>query len=276
MLLNGSAMHDFKEYETHDFNMDILDDDKRDSIFNKQTTFVPKANRKYKVVKRVNQKDSDANEQIFSELGEEFDYKPWHIGGILSHPEFAHIKINIIYKNDIKVCYKCKEEALNDGYTNFNKGVINSKGIIYPFTGIRGDAKDLWRRVKILKTEKQVEFVKANTYPSQKQAIESSDVVIWACGYKSKHLPVYVKNSLSGENENLDFQKIGSYQYEVDDELRLIPKNSNKTYNIFGIGLGYSIKTTNKHVNAEKILNSRADGVRLYITIVPFILFKHL
>lgn len=57
---------------------------------------------------------------------------------------------------------------------------------------------------------------------------------------------------------------MGFNQFEVDDDLRLVVKNSTKTYNLFGIGLGYSIKTSNKHVKAEKNLNSRADGVRLY------------
>lgn len=86
----------------------------------------------------------------------------------------------IIYRNDIKVNYKSKEEAQMDGYTNYTKSCINSKGIIYPFTGIRGDAKQLWRKVKVLKTEKRVEFVRANTYAAQKVAIANSDVVIWA------------------------------------------------------------------------------------------------
>lgn len=203
-------MHDFREYQNHEFDTDIFDPEKRDHIFNRQAITVPKANQKYTTTKSVNPTDTDEteNETIFSELGEEFSYEPWHIGGILSHPDFAHIKINIIYKNDIKVMYKSKEEAMMDGYTNFNKGVLNSKGIIYPFTGLRGDAKDLWRRIRILKTEKQIEFVKANNYHSQKMAIKSSDVVIWACGYESKQLPVTIQNPLSGERENLEFKKI--------------------------------------------------------------------
>jgi hypothetical protein len=210
MLLNGTAMHDFREYENHEFDIDIFDPEKRALIFNKHAISVPKANKKYKTTKSLKLTDADGteNETIFSELGEELDYEPWNIGGILSHPEFAHIKINIIYKNDIKVMYKSKEEAMMDGYTNFSKGVVNSKGIIYPFTGLRGDAKDLWRRVKVLKTEKQIEFVKANNYHSQKQAIKSSDVVIWACGYESRQLPVTIQNPLSGERENLEFKKI--------------------------------------------------------------------
>ena len=163
-----------------------------------------------------------------------------------------------------------------DGYNNFTKNCINSKGIIYPFTGLRGDAKQLWRQIKIMKNESRVELVKANTYSLQKTAIKHSDVVIWACGYESNHVPVMMQNPLTNKLEPIDFKKTGIKQYEVDDNLKIINKGSSKNLNVFGIGLGYSIKTSNKHIKAEKNLNSRADGVRLYGTIVPYILFPYI
>lgn len=161
-----------------------------------------------------------------------------------------------------------------DGYTYFTKSCINSKGYIYPFTGLRGDSKQLWRQVKILKTEKRVEFVKATTYTAQKSAIKDSGAIIWACGYESKPIPITHLNPLNNVQETLEFRKAGNSQFEVDDNLKLIIKNSSQDYNIFGIGLGYSIKTSNKMVKAEKNLNSRADGIRIYCSIVPFILHK--
>jgi hypothetical protein len=179
MLLNGSAMHDYKDFESHDFDIEFFDPENRNIMFKTQRKRVPKEGRKYRQIKRI--KNNDSQEPFeFSALGEEFEYSPWTIGGLLNHQDFAHIKIKIIYKHDIKVHYKSKEEALMDGFTNFNKNCINSKGIIYPFTGIRGDAKQLWRRVKILKSEDKVEFIKANNYSAQKTAIKNSDVIIWA------------------------------------------------------------------------------------------------
>ena len=108
----------------------------------------------------------------------------------------------------------------------------------------------------------------------RKRLLNNSDVVIWAWGYESRPIPITVHNPLSNKLEVLDCKRVGQNQFEVDDDLRLVVKNSIKTYNLFGIGLGYSIKTTNKHVKAEKNLNSRADGVRLYATIVPFVLYS--
>ena len=267
-------MHDFQETDDHEFKSDIFNSDKIESSWNKPKASIPKGNRKYKVIQKV--KEGDNSVHVYSELGEEFEYKPWYVGGILTHPDFAHIKIKIIYKNDIKINYKSSEEAQMDGFTNFNKDVINSKGNIYPFTGLRGDAKELWRKVKVLRTEKRIEFVQANSYPLQKQAIKTSNIIIWAWGYESLQLPFFEYNSVTGRKEKLEFKRMGNYQYEVDNDLRLIPKNSEKLFNIFGIGLGYSIKTTNKHINAEKKLNSRADGVRLYMHVVPYVLLNNL
>ena len=72
----------------------------------------------------------------------------------------------------------------------------------------------------------------------------------------------------------------GFNQFEVTDnlELRLLngdPTDS-KPLNIFGIGLGYSVKTSNAFVGAEKTLNTRADGVKLYHTVVAEVLLSNL
>ena len=273
MLINGSAMYDYKDYQPQEFDMDFFDPELREQMFTKQKAKVPKESRKYRCTRRIKSKLEHPPSE-FSELGEEFEYLPWNVGGILSHPDFCHIKIKIICKNELKVNYKLKEEAAMDGYTNFTNNCINSKGIIYPFTGLRGDAKQLWRRVTILKTEDQIEFIKANNQASQKLAIKNSDVVIWACGYESKPIPININNPLMNKQEPLDLKRVGTNQFEVDDDLRLVVKNSSNVYNLFGIGLGYSIKTTNKHIKAEKDLNSRADGVRLYVSIVPTVLFS--
>lgn len=51
----------------------------------------------------------------------------------------------------------------------------------------------------------------------------------------------------------------------------LIWTNGSKV-NFYGFGLGFSIKTSNPFVKAEKSLMSKADGVKLYHTILSEIL----
>lgn len=44
--------------------------------------------------------------------------------------------------------YKKVQDAEKDGYTNFKKSdFTNSNGYLYSFTGLRGDAKDLYKKV---------------------------------------------------------------------------------------------------------------------------------
>ena len=61
---------------------------------------------------------------------------------------------------------------------------------LYSFTGLRGDAKELYRKV-IRGEEKRVQFIKAVTVEEQTPFIKDADLVIWACGYQTNFIPVY-------------------------------------------------------------------------------------
>lgn len=59
------------------------------------------------------------------------------------------------------------QAAAQDGYTEYDKKLDLSKGgIVYPFTGIRGDSKELWQKVRNGQ-ERFVELVRADTHEYQ-------------------------------------------------------------------------------------------------------------
>lgn len=150
---------------------------------------------------------------------------------------------------------------------------------MYPFTGLRGDAKELWRRAR-RNQEPKLTLVRADTPQEQKHVLKSSDIVIFATGYQSKHVPVFDQNG-----QKVHFKMLGSpaqsnvqgptSTYEVDAHCRLLPINSSTSPakplesvvggGIFGIGLGYSLKTTDNLVQAEMKATSKADSVGLYV-----------
>ena len=67
-----------------------------------------------------------------------FDYK--------SLPTFGDADIKIIYRDRIRVFYGKVESAIADGYTDFDANAFSAKrGFLYSFTGLRGDAKRLYR-----------------------------------------------------------------------------------------------------------------------------------
>jgi hypothetical protein len=58
--------------------------------------------------------------------------------------------VKIIYREKVKVYYSTLTGAHADDYHD-GDGTSTSKSpnsIVYPFTGIRGDAKDLWRKAR--------------------------------------------------------------------------------------------------------------------------------
>jgi uncharacterized protein (UPF0333 family) len=65
-----------------------------------------------------------------------------------------------LYRDKIKVFYNNKDEAKADNYFEFNDDeYANSNGYIYSYTGLRGDAKNLYRKIKN-NEETRVELVK--------------------------------------------------------------------------------------------------------------------
>jgi len=73
-----------------------------------------------------------------------------------------------------------------DGYHEFKEEDFKKDGYLYSFTGLRGDAKDLYLRV-MRGEERRVALIQAPTATEQHQFVTEADVVIWACGYTTKN-----------------------------------------------------------------------------------------
>jgi hypothetical protein len=75
-----------------------------------------------------------------------------------------------LHRSAIRVFYATKKEADADGYADI--GLVNRfTGQIHPFGGLRGDAKALWRDIKMSK-ETRVRLVQLKSdIPVQQQSI---------------------------------------------------------------------------------------------------------
>ena len=61
---------------------------------------------------------------------------------------FEEASIKIIYRDRIRVFYDTVQQAKQDGYTDFNERHYSKKdGYVYSYTGLRGNAKTLYKRV---------------------------------------------------------------------------------------------------------------------------------
>ena len=71
----------------------------------------------------------------------EFDYKEM--------PNFEAGDIKILYRENIRVFYNKVQFAQQDGYKEYKQSVFSNKnGYLYSFTGLRGDAKTLYKSIK--------------------------------------------------------------------------------------------------------------------------------
>ena len=74
-------------------------------------------------------------------------------------PAFGPGDIKILYKDCIRVFYSKVQNAHHDNYSEFKSTVFTNKnGYLYSFTGLRGDAKTLYKAVKDGK-EKRLQLI---------------------------------------------------------------------------------------------------------------------
>ena len=74
-----------------------------------------------------------------------------------------NVKVKIIHREAIKVNFGSRQAALDEEYDDFPSNCVNGYGVVYPFTGIRGDAKALWKQIKNNTKKDQIRLVKAAT-----------------------------------------------------------------------------------------------------------------
>ena len=91
-----------------------------------------------------------------------FSYKEWDYEQERDEPKhFEAGSIKILYRDKIRVFYGTVNQAKADDYQMFNENLFTNKnGFVYSYTGLRGDAKRLFRCINQGK-EKRVRYVKA-------------------------------------------------------------------------------------------------------------------
>lgn len=174
-------------------------------------------------------------------------------------PAFAvseFLDITVCHRSIIKVSYPSVEEANKDGYKTYDKKCMNSKGKIYPFVGIRADAKEIFRNF-LNKKENRIKFIQTATEREQDSIVRMSDILLYALGYKTQEVTFF---NLKNMSLLFNSGKFRDEPYVVNNQLNLISPESITYENVYGIGQGYSI-------NAPEIVNGkriRADSVFLY------------
>eukprot|EP00347_Sterkiella_histriomuscorum_P013633 403363974 len=202
-----------------------------------------------------------------------FQYDDWNFDYQNMIPDYEDYAIEILYRDHIRVFYNKVSDAEQDGYTEFESDKFQKKdGYLYSFTGLRGDAKDLYLKIQ-RGQEKRVALIQAKTVEEQRQYVERADVVIWACGYQTSKLII---KDTDRRKLNLS-QKVENTQYDVDGKCRLMLADGQVLAKVFGCGIAYPVRTKDgMMVSNPNMTNPRADSFSLYMNFVGDQLLKNL
>ena len=119
-----------------------------------------------------------------------FQFQRWNFDPALLDNCLGEGSIKILYRDRIRVFYSTVQQARLDGYTDFSEKFFSRKdGYLYSYTGLRGNAKSLYKRV-INGQEKRITLVQAPTPKEQEEHVRAADLVIWACGYQTNRIQV--------------------------------------------------------------------------------------
>jgi hypothetical protein len=202
----------------------------------------------------------------------EYDHATEGIEHDLLKEEGAYIKI--LYRDRIKVFYSRVKDAEFDGYTDFKPlSFSNKNGFLYSFTGLRGDAKRLYKRI-MKGEEKRVQLVKAETPDLQRPILEDADVIIWAAGYHTTRIQI---KDFEGKEIGLS-QRVPFTQFDVDNKCRLLTSDNSILTKTFGTGIAYPLRTSDGMIIPDAATaskgNPRADSFSLYLNFVADTILK--
>ena len=96
------------------------------------------------------------------------------------------ISIKILHRSKIRVFYPTVNDAYKDSYYDF---LADKNGYIYSYTGLRGNAKALFKDIDHGK-ESRVKLIETPSYKEQRKHVEKADLVIYACGYESNEINI--------------------------------------------------------------------------------------
>ena len=141
----------------------------------------------------------------------------------------------------MKVFYINAAAARKDGYTDFDtKKFPRDSSIVYGYTGLRGDAKELYKKIG-KGEEKRVQIIEAPTVSEQEKFVNEADIVIWATGYQSSKIPIFnwKEQRIKLSSQSMDGNTTMA-QYDVDDLSRVYHADGRRTFSrVYGMGVGF-------------------------------------
>jgi hypothetical protein len=170
--------------------------------------------------------------------------------------------ISLMYRSKLKLFYPSRDEALAEGYRDFNDNdICPLTKKVFRLAGLRLDSRDLLRQIMGLSgtTERRVKLVdlKKENADTIEKKLKEADLIIPAFGFKSRTVPVYTsvghKWKLMGEHGNA---LVNKFCQVIDCDGIPLP-------NVYGIGLASGFVPWGK-LGGEPGFSGQTNGLWLY------------
>ncbi len=210
---------------------------------------------------------------------------------------FRRNDVMILHRSRIKVHFASDQEARSVGYRYLPEEAQGSwRKSIYPFGGLRGDAKRLYLTKKN-GTERRLQTKQVQNHKELLLTLKKSKplVVVWAGGYEANSIPILdhlgnevqiVKDS-RGQYMTDNFSQLQFLKSKINDDknndrnkgnsksnktastaadVNSVNKIEAETLNkCFAIGLGAGLPSGREEIGGELLDGTRADGFNVYV-----------
>lgn len=181
----------------------------------------------------------------------------WKLLENLKDVNFASGAIKVFVRSGVKLFYENVAEARADGYKfDEQEDVCPVTGRVYRYSGIRGDAKALYKAI-VDYQEPRVKLCRSTELNDA--VLDEAAVIISAVGYEAIDVPLY----------GPDGSKIGPLldangRIDVDDQARVLDFNGGVVPGIFGIGHGHGFKPS-KEIGGERSASKHTvDSINIF------------
>lgn len=171
---------------------------------------------------------------------------------------FTEGDISIYYRGEIKTFYDTTEEAEADKYAYTDENICPKTGRVNRFSGIRGDAKSLFRAI-ISGNEKRVILKRLQGEIRDIGELGEAALIIQALGYKARVIPIF-----DAENELIGPKVSPKGKVEVDDSSRVIGEDGSIIPHVYAIGIGHGVKATEEIGGEASAAHHPVDAINFF------------
>lgn len=198
----------------------------------------------------------------------------WVLTHLMPEIHFGAGEIFILLRRPPRIFYWTREEAQADGYTVTGRDVCPRTRRVNRLGGLRGDGRELWRRLARrpgTEPEERVAMIPLSrthfSPASLRHLLDDAALIVPAFGYSAATLPVF---DPGGRRLRLRADYGGP---AVGRDARVLLADGGRLPNVFGIGLASGYRPWG-HMGGELSFDGQANSLWLYQNDIGAVVFQ--